>query len=119
MILARCRPAEPQAELFRNADADEIVFVHSGRGVLHTHFGPLPFRALDYVVIPRCTTYRLEFDADSAPDLLVIEASGVVSLPARYLNADGQIRLGAPTASATSMARARSAWSTANRRRPS
>ncbi len=29
-------------------------------------FGPLPFRALDYVVIPRCTTYRLEFDAGSA-----------------------------------------------------
>ncbi len=96
VILSRCRPAEPQAELFRNADADEIVFVHSGRGALHTHFGPLPFRALDYVVIPRCTTYRLEFEPGSHPDLLVIEASGVVSLPARYLNPDGQIRLGAP-----------------------
>lgn len=96
VILSRCRPAEPQAELFRNADADEIVFVHSGRGTLHTHFGPLPFRALDYVVIPRCTTYRLEFEPGSNPDLLVIEASGVVSLPARYLNPDGQIRLGAP-----------------------
>jgi homogentisate 1,2-dioxygenase len=96
VILARCRPAEPQAELFRNADADEIVFVHAGRGVLHTHFGPLPFRPLDYIVIPRCTTYRLDFEPDSAPDLLVIEASGVVSLPARYLNPDGQIRLGAP-----------------------
>src|SRR6478752_6181493 len=34
--LARCRPAQPQRELFRNADADEIVFVHSGKGVLHT-----------------------------------------------------------------------------------
>jgi homogentisate 1,2-dioxygenase len=96
VILARCRPSEPQAELFRNADADEIVFVHSGRGVLHTHFGPLPFRPLDYVVIPRCTTYQLEFEPGSAPDLLIIEASGVVSLPARYLNLDGQIRLGAP-----------------------
>lgn len=96
VILSRCRPDEPQAELFRNADADEIVFIHSGRGALHTHFGPLPFRALDYVVIPRCTTYRLEFEPGSHPDLLVIEASGVVNLPARYLNPDGQIRLGAP-----------------------
>ena len=51
--LARCRPAQPQDELFRNASADEIVFVHHGKGTLHTMFGPLPFRACDYVVIPR------------------------------------------------------------------
>ncbi len=64
--------------------------------MLHTHFGPLPFRPLDYVVIPRCTTYRLEFEPGSEPDLLVIEATGIVSIPARYVNSDGQIRLGAP-----------------------
>jgi homogentisate 1,2-dioxygenase len=94
--LARCRPAQPQRELFRNADADEIVFVHSGKGVLHTMFGPLPFRDVDYVVIPRCTTYRLEFEPGTTPDLLVIEAAGNISIPARYLNPDGQLRLGAP-----------------------
>jgi homogentisate 1,2-dioxygenase len=94
--LARCRPQQPQQELFRNADADEVLFVHSGRGTLHTMFGLLPFRDLDYVVIPRCTSYRLEFDPGSAPDLLVIEARGNVTLPPKYLNPDGQIRLGAP-----------------------
>ena len=31
-------------------------------GDAHTMFGPLPFRPFDYVVIPRCTTYRLEFE---------------------------------------------------------
>ena len=56
----------------------------------------MAFRALDYIVIPRCTTYRLEFDSSSEPDLLVIEAAGNISIPARYLNSDGQIRLGAP-----------------------
>jgi homogentisate 1,2-dioxygenase len=96
VFLARCRPEVPQAELFRNADADEVIFVHAGQGTLHTLFGPLPFRALDYIVIPRCTTYRLEFAPDSAPDLLVIEATGTVSIPPRYLNPDGQLRLGAP-----------------------
>jgi homogentisate 1,2-dioxygenase len=94
--LARCRPEAPQAELYRNADADEIVFIHSGQGRLHTLFGPLPFRELDYVVIPRCTTYRLEFDPGSPPDLLIIEAAGNISIPPRYLNPDGQLRLGAP-----------------------
>ncbi len=29
--LARCRPAQPQAELYRNAAADEILFIHKGR----------------------------------------------------------------------------------------
>src|SRR5438477_10652534 len=56
--LARCRPDRPQAELFRNATADEILFVHKGQGTLSTLFGVLPFRPYDYVVIPHSTTYR-------------------------------------------------------------
>src|SRR5258708_7116690 len=75
VTLHRCRPAKPQAELFRNATADEVVFVHRGRGVLRTMFGVLPFQPFDYVVIPKCTTYEFAFDADTAPDLLVIESA--------------------------------------------
>ncbi|MFI5456851.1 MAG: homogentisate 1,2-dioxygenase [Isosphaerales bacterium] len=96
VTLARCRPEQPQQELFRNADADELVFVHSGRGLVQTMFGPLPFRDFDYIVIPRCTTYRLEFEPESSPDLLVIESAGSLSIPARYLNPDGQLKLGSP-----------------------
>jgi homogentisate 1,2-dioxygenase len=96
VILGRCCPAEAQTELYRNATADEILFVHEGKGVLHTMFGPLPFRPFDYVVIPRCTTYRLEFDPDVQPDLLTFEAAGNVVIPEQYLNPDGQLRLGAP-----------------------
>jgi homogentisate 1,2-dioxygenase len=97
VVISRCRPENPhQEELFRDADADEIIFTHKGRGVLRTHFGSLPFRPLDYIVIPRCTTYQFEFEPGSEPDLLVIEAVGNVSIPARYVNPDGQIRLGAP-----------------------
>jgi homogentisate 1,2-dioxygenase len=98
VILARCRPAGRQNELYRNATADEVIFVHRGSGTLHTMFGPLPFRPFDYVVIPRCTTYRIEFSSPSegGVDLLVIESTGNIVLPARYLNPDGQIRLGAP-----------------------
>lgn len=94
--LARCRPAQAQNELFRNAAADEVLFIHRGRGSLHTMFGPLPFKPFDYVVIPRCTTYRIDFEAGSQPDLLVIEATGNVTIPSHYLNPDGQLRLGAP-----------------------
>ncbi len=96
VVLARCRPTQPQAELYRNATADEVLFLHRGRGTLYTMFGPLPVRPYDYVVIPRSTTYRLDLDAEPAPELLVIEAAGGVGLPPRYLNPDGQLRLGAP-----------------------
>src|SRR5262249_53254448 len=40
----RCRPAQPkQAELYRNAIADEVIFVHKGQGTLTSMFGALPF----------------------------------------------------------------------------
>jgi homogentisate 1,2-dioxygenase len=94
VTLWRCRPADPQAELYRNARADEIIFVHHGRGELRSHFGILPIRPCDYVVVPRCTTYELVFSEPA--DLLVVEARGSIGFPERYLNPDGQFRLGAP-----------------------
>jgi len=96
VTLARCRPEKPQEELYRNADADELIFVHCGRGTLQTMFGPLPVRDFDYIVIPRATTYRLEFEPVREADLLVIEARGSLMVPARYRNADGQLKLGSP-----------------------
>lgn len=96
VCLWRCRPAEPQKELYRNASADEVVFIHHGRGVLHTMYGLLPFKECDYVVIPRTFTYRLEFDPGTPADLLVIESRGMLQVPLHYRNADGQLRMGSP-----------------------
>jgi homogentisate 1,2-dioxygenase len=96
VVLSRCRPAAGQAELYRNAAADEVLFIHRGKGRLESLFGVLPFRPYDYVVVPHTTTYRLELEPDSEPDFLVIEASNNVTVPPRYLNSDGQLRLGAP-----------------------
>jgi homogentisate 1,2-dioxygenase len=96
VIMSRCRPAQAQAELYRNGAADEVIFVHQGKGILHSMFGLLPFKPFDYIVIPHCTTYRVEFESGVQPDLLVFEARGNIVVPARYLNPDGQIRLGAP-----------------------
>jgi homogentisate 1,2-dioxygenase len=96
VTLLRCRPSAPQAELFRNASADEVIFVHKGSGRLESQFGVVPFRPFDYIVVPHCTTYRLDFDAGVQPDLLVIESANNIVVPPRYLNPDGQLRLGAP-----------------------
>jgi homogentisate 1,2-dioxygenase len=44
---------------FRNADGDELLFVHRGRGKVETDFGPLDFEPGDYIVLPRAVTYRV------------------------------------------------------------
>lgn len=99
VTISRCRPAVSQSELYRNAAADEILFVHQGKGTLLSQYGRLPFRAYDYIVIPKTTTYSIEHDTVQHPlDLLVIESPGRVGFPPRYLNPDGQLRLGAPYA---------------------
>ena len=89
-------PIGPRTNSSAMPTPTRLLFMNSGRGTLHTMFGPLPFRELDYIVIPRCTTYRLDFEPASMPDLLVIEAGGNVTIPSRYLNPDGQLKLGSP-----------------------
>src|SRR3954463_2077202 len=53
----RCKPSEQQKTLFRNAGADEVIFIHGGKGHVESTYGNLPYRELDYIVIPRGTTY--------------------------------------------------------------
>ncbi|MCZ7646992.1 MAG: homogentisate 1,2-dioxygenase [Planctomycetota bacterium] len=98
MVCHRCRPAEAQPVLFRNASADEIVFVAEGGGTFESVFGKQPYRSGDYIVIPRTVTYRLVPDDPKREDYLILECAGDVRIPKRYLNPDGQLMMGAPYA---------------------
>ncbi len=75
---------------FKNADADEVIFVHEGSGTLRTMYGNIRFEYGDYLVIPRGTVYQLHFDG---PDnrLFIVESGGPVVTPKRYRNAFGQL----------------------------
>lgn len=96
VVQSRCRPAQQQDVLYRNGGADEVIFIHSGGGVLESPYGKLPYKELDYIVIPRGTTYRLVSNDVAREDHLILESVGPVRLPKRYLNPDGQLMLGAP-----------------------
>lgn len=75
---------------FKNADADEMIFVHRGSGTLKTMYGEVPFEYGDYLVIPRGTIYQFEFDtADNR--LLILESFSPVRTPRRYRNDVGQL----------------------------
>ncbi|MGQ0430556.1 MAG: homogentisate 1,2-dioxygenase [Gammaproteobacteria bacterium] len=59
--------------LARNADGDDLLFVHQGRGELFCDFGRLAFAAGDYVLVPRGTMWRLDCAEPAA--ILMIEAT--------------------------------------------
>lgn len=71
----------PMPYYFRNADADEVLFVHGGEGELETDFGPLQYEKGDYLVIPRGTVYKL--NPTQSTSLLIIESTDEVDLPER------------------------------------
>lgn len=67
------RTAGTMPALARNADGDELLFVHRGEGELFCDFGHLHFEAGDYIVLPRGTLWRL--DCTGEAELLLIEAT--------------------------------------------
>ena len=70
--------------LVRNADGDELLFVHSGRAELYCDYGHLRIEAGDYVMLPRGTIWRLELTEPM--QLLLIEATnGSYQLPDKGL----------------------------------
>jgi homogentisate 1,2-dioxygenase len=74
---------------FKNADADEVIFVHEGTGVLKTVYGEINFEYGDYLVIPRGSIYQLHFKTDNNR-LFITESFSPIRPPKRYLNNYGQ-----------------------------
>ncbi len=60
--------------LFRNADGDDLLFVHEGTGEFYCDYGHLRLVSGDYVVVPRGTAWR--FDAKEPTVMLLLEATG-------------------------------------------
>jgi homogentisate 1,2-dioxygenase len=83
-------PTEPMPYWYRFAHGDEVLFVHTGSGVLESQFGILSYRSGDYLIIPAGVLWRLLPDADTEQRLLVIESWGHIEPPERYLNRYGQ-----------------------------
>lgn len=84
-------PKKSQTDYFyKNADADEMIFVHKGSGVLKTFMGNIRFEYGDYLIIPRGMIYQMHFDG---PDnrLLFCESKSPYYTPRRYKNSQGQL----------------------------
>jgi homogentisate 1,2-dioxygenase len=75
---------------FKNADADEMIFVHEGSGVLRTMYGELSFGYGDYLVIPRGTIYQISFNGEDNR-LFIVESFSPIRFPKKYLSKNGQL----------------------------
>jgi homogentisate 1,2-dioxygenase len=76
--------------LYKNADADEVLFIHKGSGTLRTMFGNISFEYGDYLIIPRGIIYQINFDSPENK-LLITESSSPIYTPKRYRNYFGQL----------------------------
>ncbi|WP_273213119.1 homogentisate 1,2-dioxygenase [Runella zeae] len=86
--------AAPQHSLssyfYKNADADELLFIHRGSGQLRTQLGNIRFEYGDYLIIPRGIIYQIEFDSEDNR-LLIAESFHPIYTPKRYRNWFGQL----------------------------
>jgi len=84
-------PTESMKHYFyKNADADELIFIHKGKGKLKTFMGNIPFEYGDYLVIPRGMIYQIEFETTDNR-LLYVESFEPYYTPKRYKSTSGQL----------------------------
>ena len=84
-------PTESLTKYFyKNADADELIFIHKGKGKLRTFMGNINFEYGDYLIIPRGMIYQIEFET-SENRLLYVESFAPFYTPKRYKSTSGQL----------------------------
>ncbi len=66
--------------LVRNADGDQLLFIHSGEEEIYYDFGRFEIMSGDYVLLPRGTMWRVEVRVPVS--VLLIESTNTsISLP--------------------------------------
>ncbi len=79
-----------QDYFYKNTDSDELIFIHKGSGKLRSQFGNLDFKYGDYLLIPRGTIYKVDFDSGDNR-LFIVESRRPIYTPKRYRNWFGQL----------------------------
>ena len=79
-----------ESYFYKNADADEMLFIHKGSGTLRSMLGNIPFTYGDYLIIPRGMIYQIEFDTEDNR-ILFAESFHPIYTPKRYRNWFGQL----------------------------
>jgi len=84
------KPKKSTDYFYKNAECDELFFVHEGKGTLKTFLGNLDFEKGDYLIIPRGTIYQVELETTENV-FFFLEAHSPIYTPKRYRNEFGQL----------------------------
>ncbi len=91
--------AAPQSSMnnyfYKNADADELLFIHEGSGTLRTMLGNIRFEYGDYLIIPRGMIYQIDVDTQNNR-ILWAESFHPIYTPKKYRNWFGQLQEHSP-----------------------
>ncbi len=91
LTISLAAPRKSMVDYFyKNAQHDEMVFVHEGTGTLYTQMGALTFGPGDYLLIPRGMIQQFHFDTE-ANRLFIVESASPIYTPKRYRNWFGQL----------------------------
>jgi homogentisate 1,2-dioxygenase len=75
---------------FKNAQSDEMIFVHKGTGILKSIYGELKYKEGDHLIIPRGTIYQFDFEGENNR-MFIVESKQPLRFPKRYMNKAGQL----------------------------
>lgn len=91
IAIAICNPSDLKMDYYyKNGEADEMLYILDGKGTLYSQFGKLAIQKGDYVIIPRTTIYKIEFEEEDIK-LLIMESNAPIETVKRYRNDLGQL----------------------------
>ena len=94
ITISKAHVNNSMVSVYRNGCADEILFIHEGKGIFQSNFGNIELKPGDYLVIPRGIIWKI--DIQKTIKMLVIESIAPIETPAKYRNKFGQLLEHAP-----------------------
>jgi len=96
VLIGVAAPTKSMGDYFyKNAESDEMLFIHEGSGTLKTFMGEIPFEYGDYLIIPKGMIYQIAFDTPQNR-IFFLESATPLYTPKRYRNGFGQMLEHAP-----------------------
>lgn len=89
VVISKAHVKESMKSLYRNGNADEVLFIHTGSGIFKSNFGNMALTVGDYLVIPRGVIWQINVKENMR--ILVTESSSPIETPTRYRNKFGQL----------------------------
>ena len=89
VVISKAHVKDSMKSLYRNGNADEVIFIHTGTGLFKSNFGNMELKPGDYLLIPRGVIWKM--DVKQPIRILVIESSAPIETPTRYRNKFGQL----------------------------